>query len=73
MEKALSVKMDLDPSFKKFLIVRPLGSRHEELIPCLGKDEVDIHPAKHSGLQGLEIGSSGMKYGVVILICLRAP
>ena len=54
MEKVLSVQVDLDPGLEKLLIVRPLGPRHEDLIPDFGKDEVDIHAAKHSGLQGLE-------------------
>jgi len=54
MEKILSVQVDLDPSLEKLLIVRSLGQRHEDLIPYFRNDEVDIHAAKHSGLQGLE-------------------
>src|SRR6516162_7504462 len=54
MEEVLSVQMDLDPGLEKLLVIRPLGPRHEDLIPYFGKDEVDIHAAKHSGLQGLE-------------------
>src|SRR5690348_3763828 len=54
MEKVLSVQVDLDPGLEKFLIVRPLGQRHDYFISCFGQDEVDIHAAKPSGLQGLE-------------------
>jgi hypothetical protein len=53
MEKALSMQVDFDPGLETLLIVRPLGPRHENLVPCFGKYDVDIHAAKHSGLQGL--------------------
>jgi hypothetical protein len=46
MEKRLSIQVNLDPGLEKFLIVRFLGQRHEELIPDFGKDQVDIHAAK---------------------------
>src|ERR1700757_1068746 len=54
MEKALSIQVDLDPGLEKLLIVRPLGPGHENLVSCFGKYEVDVHAAKHSGLQGLQ-------------------
>ena len=72
MEKARLVQLDLDPGLKELLVVRPLGPRHENLILSFGNDEVDVRAAKHRGLQACSKGSSGIKYGVVILICLRA-
>jgi len=53
MEKVLLVQVDLDPSLKQLLIVRPLRPRYENLIFCFGNHEVDVHAAKYSGLQGL--------------------
>ena len=73
MEEVLSVQVDLDPGLEKLLVIRPLGPRHEDLIPYFGKDEVDIHAAKHGGLQGLEHRFVGYEIRRGIVICLRAP
>jgi hypothetical protein len=72
MEKALLVQVDLDSGLKKFLVVRPLSPRHDNLIPYFGKTRWTSTPRSTAVCKACSIGSSGIKYGVVILICLRA-
>jgi hypothetical protein len=54
MEEVCPVNVDSDAGFQQLLIIGFLGQRHHRMVPLLGHDQVNLDPAEHGRLHGLE-------------------